>query len=301
MAPPSSRRAGHSRKAQYSVFTGYVLAAVGALIGAVLLIVSLRQPASFGGARGAAADIIAPAGQAGAEVRSGSGSIVDIVRNYFHAGSQNAQLRKENELARVRLAEAEAVLQENKRLKALLDLKDEEVAPVAITRLIGSTAASARRFAYVDAGSDDGVTIGMPVRSPRGIVGRVLEVSNSSSRVLLLSDSESVLPVRSARDETVAFAEGRGDGLLRIRLVNLGINPIKRGDLFVTSGAGGYYRPGIAVAIATEVTNDGAVARMVTDPSAADYVSIEPIWQPELIEVSRTPTTVELGQEASAD
>lgn len=301
MAPPSSRRAGHSRKAQYSVFTGYVLAAVGALIGAVLMAISLWQPAAFGGARGVAANVVEPVGQAGAEARSGSGSIVDTFRNYFRAGSQNAQLRKENELARIKLAEAEAVLQENERLKALLNLKEEEVAPVAVTRLIGSTAASARRFAYVGAGSDDGVTTGMPVRSPRGIVGRVLEVANSSSRVLLLTDSESVLPVRSARDETVAFAEGRGDGLLRIRLVNLGINPIKPGDLFVTSGAGGYYRPGVAVAIATEVTNDGAVARMVTNPSAADFVSIEPIWQPELIDASRTPTSVELGQEASTD
>jgi rod shape-determining protein MreC len=65
----------------------------------------------------------------------------------------------------------------------------------------------------------------MPVRSARGIVGRVLEVGRNSSRVLLLTDSESVLPVRLANGEGVAFAHGRGDSLLRIRLINLGLNP----------------------------------------------------------------------------
>ncbi len=297
MAPPSSRRTGHSRKAQYSVFTGYVLAAVGAVIGAILLGISLWQPAAFSGARGLATDAAAPVGRAGAEVRSDSSGVIDTIRDYFRAGRQNAQLRKENELARIKMAEAEAVQHENARLKALLDLKEQDVAPIAVTRLVGSSTTSTRRFAYIGAGRADGVQVGMPVRSPRGIVGRVLEVASSTSRVLLLTDSESVLPVRSARDDTVAFAEGRGDGLLRIRLVNLGINPIKEGDLFITSGAGGYYRPGVAVAIATKVTNDGAVARLVTDPSAADFVSVEPIWQPQLVRDAVSPVDVELGSE----
>ena len=137
----------------------------------------------------------------------------------------------------------------------------------------------------------------MPVRSPKGVVGRVLEVSASNARVLLLTDSESVLPVRRAVDDTVAFAQGRGDGLLNIRLVNLGINPIEEGDVFVTSGTGGYYRPGVAVAVATEITDDGAIARLVADPAAADFVSIEPIWQEEAVESAATPAEVEVSDE----
>lgn len=136
----------------------------------------------------------------------------------------------------------------------------------------------------------------MPVRSPRGVVGRVLEVGANSSRVLLLGDSESVIPVRRARDEVVAFAEGRGDGRLRIRLINLGINPLKKGDLFVTSGAGGYYRPGIAVAIVQDVTPDGAVGAVISDPAATDFVSVEPIWQPHAVEAARTPASEAVGK-----
>jgi rod shape-determining protein MreC len=289
MAPPSSRRSSYSRRAQYGVFTGYVIAGVGALIGAILLALSLWRPASFNGPRTVAQDAVAPAAEASAEVRAESQNLIEAIRGYLRAGSQNAELKQEVELARIRLAEAEAIKRENARLKALLGLEQEETKPIAVARLIGSSSASARRFAYLGAGSADGVKVGMPVRSPRGVVGRVLEVGRHSSRVLLLTDSQSVLPVRLVDENVVAYAEGRGDSMLRIRLINLGINPLKEGDIFVTSGAGGYYRPGTAVAIVAEKTEDGALARIISDPAATDYVAIEEIWQPQAIQAAETP------------
>lgn len=296
MAPTGSRRSGYSRRAQYNLFTGYVIAGVGALIGAALLVLSFFQPHLFGGLRGTAQDGVSPATETAATVRTGSKGFWDTVSGYYRAGSKNAELKREMEIARIRLAEAEAVKQENARLKGLLDLQDDERKPVAVARLVGSSASSSRRFAYLGAGLNDGVTIGMPVRSPRGVVGRILEAGGDSSRVLLLTDSESVLPVRRAKDEVVAFAEGRGDGLLRIRLINLGINPLEPGDVFVTSGAGGYYPPGIAVAILTETTDDGGLARIVSDPAATDYVSVEPIFEPEAALGATTPVERELSE-----
>ncbi|MBX7481336.1 rod shape-determining protein MreC [Qipengyuania qiaonensis] len=294
MAPTSSRRSGYSRRAQYNLFTGYVIAGVGALIGAILLALSFFQPQLFGGLRGAAQDGISPATQTASTVRTGSKGFWDTISGYYRAGSKNAALKREMEIARIRLAEADAVKQENVQLKGLLNLKDAETEPVAVARLVGSSASSTRRFAYLGAGSNDGVEIGMPVRSPRGVIGRILEVSSGSSRVLLLTDTESILPVRRSKDEVVAFAEGRGDGLIRIRLINLGINPLKPGDVFVTSGAGGYYPPGIAVAILTETTDDGGVARIISDPAATGYVSVEPIYEPEAVLGAETPIEREL-------
>ena len=295
MAPGGTRRSGYSRRAQYNLFTGYIIAGVGALIGAVLLALSFFQPTFFGGPRSAAQDAATPATETVATVRTGSKSLWDSIRGYYRAGSKNAELKREMELARIRLKEAEAVRQENVRLKGLFDLQDQERKPVAVARLIGSTSASTRRFAYLGAGERDGVRVGMPVRSPRGVVGRILETGRDSSRVLLLTDSESVLPVRRAGDEVVAFAEGRGDSLLRIKLINLGINPLKPGDMFVTSGAGGYYPPGIAVAIVTELPDDGGLARIVSDPAATDFVAIEPIFEPDGAQGATTPIEEELG------
>ncbi|HMO69275.1 MAG TPA: rod shape-determining protein MreC, partial [Novosphingobium sp.] len=137
---------------------------------------------------------------------------------------------------------------------------------------------STRRFATLGAGSRDGVASGMPVRAPQGLLGRVLEVGPSTARILLITDSESVVPVRRARDGVPAFAQGTGDGRLRLRLINLGINPIRKGDAFVTSGSGGLYPPGIPVAIVTQITSDGAIANPASDPATSDLVLVEQAW-----------------------
>lgn len=296
MPAPGQRHSSSSKRAQFTLFTGYVAAGLGLLLGTILLGLSLWKPQFLAGLRGGAQGAISPVTRPVAATRTEGKGLIAAVTGFYRAGSQNAELKREMEIARIRLAEAAAVRSENARLKALLAIREGEVKPVAIARLVGSTAASTRRFAYLGAGSAQGVAVGMPVVSPRGVVGRILEVGRLSSRVLLLLDSESVLPVRRAKDEVVAFAEGRGDSLLRIRLINLGINPLKVGDMFVTSGAGGYYQPGSAVAILSEVTPDGGLARIVSDPAATDFVAVMPIFEPEAAEVAETPVAEVVGE-----
>lgn len=281
--PPSAKRSATNRKAQLGHFAGYLAATVGAVIGALLLAISLLQPEAFSGLRSMVADAAAPAGQAGASTRVGTRNIFEAIAGYYDAGSKNAALEEEIAIARMRLAEAEATERENARLKAVLGLVEQTNDSVATARLIGSTSASARRFGYISAGREDGVTPGMPVTSPMGLVGRVVEAGRHSSRILLLTDSESMVPVRRAGDDLVAFAEGRTDGTLRLRLINLGINPVEEGDVFVTSGAGGMFRPGVAVAMATQITEDGAIAQLLSNPAATDVVIVEPIWQEDLL------------------
>lgn len=301
MAPPSSRRSGHSRKAQYSRFTAYVIASVGAAIGAVFLGISLLQPSSFGSLRGMAGNAGEPGGQVVSESRDGSATVFDHIAAYWNAGNQNVELRDELEISRIRMEELEAVKQENARLKALLNLTEDDGEPITVTRIIGSSAVSARRFGYIGAGTADGVQVGMPVRSERGILGRVLETASSTSRVLLLTDSESVIPVRRAQDDLIAFAEGRGDGLIRIRLINLGINPIEVGDIFVTSGAGGYFKPGLAVAVVHEITGDGGLARMIADPAGADFVRVEKFSEAETIVAAQESPDRVLGETGAGE
>ena len=278
MAPPAHRRTGSSRKAQYSVFFGYIAGALGAALGLVLLIVAIRDPSFMSSLRGIGSDVVAPASRAAAGAKSESSSFLAAIGGYFAAGRQNAELRRELGQVKARLVEGQAVAEENRRLKSLLGLAQGEHKPVAITRLVGSTASSTRRFATLGAGAADGVAEGMPVRSPQGLVGRVLETGSLTARVLLITDGESVVPVRRARDGIPAFAQGRGDGMLQIRLITLGINPLKRGDAFVTSGSGGLYPPGIPVAVVAKVTSDGAIAFPLSDPAASDYVAVEPTW-----------------------
>ncbi len=284
MVAPGKRRPGHSRRAQYNTFYNYLLAVGGLGIGVLLLVVSLGDTAAFAGARATANGAVAPVGQAAAGVRSEGQTWLGTIGAFFTRGSRVAKLENEVAEARVRLAEQAALKDENNRLKTMLGLIESDGKPVAVARLIGSTSSSTRRFATISAGSRQGVRAGMAVRSPRGLVGRVLEVGDTTSRVLLITDSESNVPVRRASDGLQAYATGLGDGTVRIRLAATGTNPLRPGDAIVTSGSGGLYRPNEAVAVVVSLLPDGAVARPLSDPGMTEFVTVEPVYD----EVSAT-------------
>ena len=88
---------------------------------------------------------------------------------------------------------------------------------------------------------------------------------------------------------------------MRIRLINLGLNPLEVGDVFVTSGAGGYYRPGVAVAVLSEITPDGGIAQLIAEPAATNYVSVEPIYEPQAVEAAGVRERDELTEEELSD
>ncbi|MFS0848672.1 rod shape-determining protein MreC [Novosphingobium panipatense] len=293
MAPPANRRSGFSRRAQYSTFFQYTAGVMGAVVGLGLLVVSIVNPDAFATLRSAAADLTESPAQAAAGTRHTARSFVEEIGGFFQSGRENARLRRELVEAKVRLVQAQATEAENKRLKQLLDLQEDEGQTIAYSRLVSSTGSSPRRFAILGAGSDRGVAKGMPVRSQMGLVGRVLEVGLSSARVLLITDTESVVPVRRSQDGVPAFAQGNGDGTIRIRLVNLGINPLRKGDVMVTSGSGGLYRPGTPLAIVTELLRDGAIARVLSNPSNTDYVVVERAWAPA---PPPPPAAIEAGE-----
>ena len=289
MAAPNNRRPGYSRRAQYGNFFGYILAVAGLAVGVIMLIISTGSSGAFSGLRMAAADSAAPAAKAAAGARTGSQSTWQIITGYFTSGVRVARLEREVAEARVRLAEQAALAEENARLKAMLALTQGDQRPVVVTRMIGSTSSSTRRFATIGAGTNQGVRVGMAVRSPLGLIGRVVETGSTSARLLLVTDTESSVPVRRASDGLQGYANGLGDGTVQIRLSTTGINPLKRGDAIVTSGSGGIYRPGEAIAVVTSLTADGAIARPLSDPGQTEFVAVEPMLE-EIAEPVAPPT-----------
>ena len=278
MAAPSNRRPGYSRRAQYGNFIGYVAAVIGFLVGAGLLVVSTGNSGAFSGLRTAATDTAAPAAQTAAGARTSSQNLWQVLSGYFTSGARVARLEREVAEGRVKQAEQGALVEENGRLKSMLALTQGDQRPVVVTRLIGSTSSSTRRFATIGAGTSQGVQVGMGVRSPLGLVGRVIEVGRTSARLLLVTDPDSSIPVRRASDGIQGYANGLGNGTVQIRLSTTGVNPLHPGDAIVTSGSGGIYRPGEAVAVVVSLTPDGAIARPLSDPGQTEFVAVEPMF-----------------------
>lgn len=280
MAPPSIRRPGFSRKAQYGLFIGYVVAVAGVVFSILLLIIAVIDPRGFNALKGLALDATTPFSAAGRGlVRSVTGS-ADTVGNYFVAASQNAALKRELAASRRALIRARVVDRENRRLKGLLGLTASIGDEVAVGRIVGSTFDSSRRLATLDAGSNDGVRIGQPVRSADGLIGRVVETGREAARVLLVTDGGNSVPVLLVRDGTPALATGRGDGSIELKTLEVGESPFRRGDVVVTSGVGGIYPPGIPVARVSSISRDLTIARPMADPARIDFAIVQSAYMP---------------------
>jgi rod shape-determining protein MreC len=274
------RRPGFSRRAQYGLFASYVLAVAGALVAALLLALSTFDPKTFGVVRLAAAEIGTPISSLlGWGVR-GVASVPQGVSDYFAVMGRNKALRAEIAANKRMTDQAKAVLYENARLKTLLRLRQGATDTVVAAHLVSSSAASTRRYAVLNAGSNQGVREGQPVRGPEGLIGRVIEAGFNTARVLLISDPESIVPVRRVGDGLPAIAAGRGDGLIEIRSVNLANAPFAVGDAFVTSGTGGIYAPGIPVARVIKAGRDTTTARGVTQPDTLDIAIVQRTFIP---------------------
>ncbi|KQS50927.1 MULTISPECIES: rod shape-determining protein MreC [unclassified Sphingomonas] len=280
MAPARDRRTGFSRRRQYGVFMGYVLAVAGAVVGLVLLVASTFNPPAFSALRMGVAGVTTPVSTGLATVGSSVSGIPDAVGNYFFVKQENVALRADRERTRALLMRARTIAYDNRRLRSLLAIRDRSPDPVVTARLVSSSASSGRRFALLNAGRWSGVLPGMPVRGPDGLIGRVVETGPNAARVLLLSDGDSIVPVRRTRDGMPAIAAGRGDGMIDIRSVNATNVRFNAGDLFVTTGTGGIYAPGVPVARVMKAGSDSVMARTFADPDTLDFALVERMFMP---------------------
>jgi rod shape-determining protein MreC len=133
----------------------------------------------------------------------------------------------------------------------------------------------------------------MPVRSPDGLVGRIIDAGQLASRVLLISDRASIVPARLLRNGMPVIAQGRGDGTIDLRPLEVGRNPFKRGDIIITSGTGGLYPPLVPVAKVLKLDDDGAVAVPLADPANTSFAIVEPAFEPAAIAAEKAPAAAD--------
>lgn len=289
----ATARPGWSRRAQYGLFFSFLAVIAGIIVGLILLVLSLVAPKTFESVRGVALDVTGPFAGGLHEVTATVEGVFTGAGNYWDAAGQNSELKRENKAMLQRMVEAKAIFQENQQLKATLQLREHERSTIAVGRIVGSSFNSPRRFAILSTGTSDGVRVGMPVRSPEGLVGRIIDSGALASRVLLVSDRANIVPARLLRNGIPVIAQGRGDGTIDVRPLEVGRNPFKRGDIIVTSGTGGLYPPLVAVGRVVKLIDDGAVALPLADPSKISFAIVEPPFEPAAIAAESAPSPAE--------
>lgn len=170
------------------------------------------------------------------------------IREYFNVLEQNKSLRQENAELRVWMADAiklRAELKSYKRLQAFA--ADVQTTPIDAFVIAESNDTFSKSM-LVDAGASDGVRRGMAVVDGTGLLGRIVEVGKRSSRILLLTDVQSGVPVYVESSGLEGILKGRTGGRPYIDFAASNA-PVKfqPNDEVVTSGAGGALPRGILV------------------------------------------------------
>jgi rod shape-determining protein MreC len=253
---------------------------VAVAIGLILLAFSIAAPNTFRDLRGLALDLTAPLTLPLHEVTATVDGLASGAGNYWDAAHQNAKLRRERDALREQIMTARALIQENRQLRAALQLRERTPDTVTTGRLVGSSFHSPRRFAILSAGTRDGVSVGMPVRAPEGLIGRVIDSGSFSSRILLVSDRASIVPGRHIRSGQAVIVQGRGDGTVDLKPLEVGRNPFRPGDVVITSGTGGLYPPLVPVARVVRLEDDNAVALPLADPSEISFAIVQQPFEP---------------------
>jgi len=258
------------------VWTASVAVVVAGVVAVAILIGDRRetlQAQAYGATKNVLDQVAAPVGGAISAPVRWTGGGIDAVRGYFFAISQNQQLRRENlELERYRDA-AIALRNENERLRSLLNLKTDPPVPMVAGQVVLDARGPFSNTRLADVGSEKGVAIGNPVMSEHGLVGRVVGVSHGASRILLLTDIASRVPVMVDRTNARAILTGEGGPNPKLAYMR-GINPVKPGDRILTSGDGGVFPRGLPVGVAVMGLDGNWRVRLDSDFAAIDFVRI---------------------------
>ncbi len=136
--------------------------------------------------------------------------------------------------------------QENAVLRGQLNLRPEPLPHFITARVIADTGGAFIRTLVVNAGAVDGVLKGQAAISGDGLIGRIVEVGARASRLLLLSDLNSRVPVIVEGSRLRAMLFGDNSDLPRLAHLPQ-IAQVSSGDRIVTSGHGGLFPPGLPV------------------------------------------------------
>ena len=148
-----------------------------------------------------------------------------------------------------------------------------------IATVIGRDPSPTVQSILVDRGKGDGVQVGMPVESARGVVGQVFRTTNDAAQIVLISDSASSIPVRLGSSRATGLLRGGGLGApMVIDWIDLK-HEIAVGEVVLTSGLGGKFPQDMIIGRVSEVDRSEAelFQRAFVQP-AVDFAALEMVF-----------------------
>lgn len=245
-------------------------------------------------------DTLAPVIEVASRPAEAVTDVLNNIRDLRYLRAENARLTIENDRLDRWQHVARRLEAENRALRALTNFVPPRDIDFASARVIADGGGAFVRSVMITAGHRHGVTLGNAAVSGEGLVGGIVEVGEEYSRVLLITDLNSQIPVVVERTRDPAVLAG--DNTRAPRLVYLPQNAqVVPGDRVVTSGHGGVFPAGLAVGMVTAITDGAIRVTPFVDWERLEYVRLlrtgtEGVVQPES---ANLPPFSVMGQETT--
>ena len=197
-------------------------------------------------------------------------SLNSEIASHFDLKKENEELRKTIEKYKSLELNLEYLTNENINLKKVLNAENiSNVSNIILAKVLVDRNSPFLKSIIINKGSKEGVQKGMPVTKDNNLVGRVVETNFLSSRVLLINDLNSRIPVTLDSDNSQAILSGGGTAKPKLEYLPEGYEFMDDVNVFA-SGKDGIFNPGTPIG---ETTVDGEVDLFV-DPNQLSFVTV---------------------------
>lgn len=218
-------------------------------------------------------DAFAPILEVASKPIATANEIIQWGRELADIHNENAALRRDNERLKQWQSVARILEGENKALKEQLNYIPGGEASYLTARVIADSGGAFAHSLLLNIGSQVGIRNGQAVVTGDGLVGRVAGFGARATRVLLITDLNSRIPVLVEPTRTRAILAGNNSD--RPRLIHLppGVS-VSPGDRIVTSGHGGVFPLGLPVGVIDSVSEAGISMQPFVRRDRIEYVRL---------------------------
>jgi len=199
---------------------------------------------------------------------------------YFHlvdVRRENRRLKNEVDALRMENIRYREQLSTHQRLKQLLQFKHTIDRPVLAARVIGLDPTGWFKSIIIDKGKRAGLKLNMPVVNACGVVGRIVSVSPTYAKVLLIIDQNSAIDCLVQRSRDRGMVKGESIDNCKLDYV-VKSSDVAVGDMVVTSGLGGIYPKGLSVGSILSVKEaSGGLFKDIAVRPLVDFSKLEEV------------------------
>lgn len=243
------------------------------VLASLILIFGLVRPDAIAGLRIAVTDLMSPTISLLSSPFQNAATSIGNISGMASLRAENAQLKSENARLKEWYQTALMLQAENQSLQNLLNLKSNPAHKYTSTRVLSDAGNAFVKTLIVASGKQDGIKNNQAVLAGDGMIGRIIEAGKNASRVLLITDINSRIPVLIEGSQQKAVLAGNNSDTLSLKHLSKDSSLIE-GARIITSGDGGVFPQGFPIGRLAKYPDGSFVVKPFVNTDKITHVRI---------------------------